>query len=125
MDLRDSAGQLFDGHATYRLRVPAVVPAKDFWSTIVYDIDTKAFACAGPCDTADNGVGLSSFDKPNMKQNNDGSVDIYFGPKALAGFENNWVTTAGKCFFLIFRLYGPEKAFFEKTWTLPDVEKVQ
>jgi hypothetical protein len=125
MGLRDSAGQLLDGQATYRLRVPADVPAKDFWSAIVYDMETKAFVCAGPCDTADNGVGLSSFDKPNMKQNGDGSVDIYFGPKAPAGFEKNWVPTAGRNFFLIFRLYGPEKAFFEKTWKLPEVEKVQ
>ena len=124
MDLRDTAGQLFDGQATYRLRVPAVVPAKDFWSAIVYDMETKAFVCAGPCDTADNGVGLSSFDKPSMKQNGDGSVDLYFGPKAPAGFEKNWVPTAGRKFFLIFRLYGPEKAFFERTWKLPDVEKV-
>lgn len=125
MDSRDSAGQLFEGQATYRLRVPAVVPAKDFWSAIVYDMDTKAFVCAGPCDTAGNQVGLSSFDKPMMKQNGDGSVDIYFGPNAPAGFEKNWVTTAGKSFFLIFRLYGPEKTFFDKSWRLPDVEKVQ
>jgi hypothetical protein len=125
MGLRDSAGQLFDGSSTYRLRVPAVVPAKDFWSAIVYDMNTKAFVCAGPCETADNGVGLSSFDKSNMKQNGDGSVDLYFGPKAPAGFEKNWVTTAGKNFFLIFRLYGPEKALFDRTWRLPDVEKVQ
>jgi hypothetical protein len=33
--------------------------------------------------------------------------------------------TAGKNFFLIFRLYGPEKVFFERTWKLADVEKVQ
>jgi hypothetical protein len=125
MDLRDASGQLLDGQGTYRLRVPAVVPVKGFWSAIVYDMDTKAFVCAGPCDTADNGVGLSSFDKPKMKQNSDGSVDLYFGPKAPVGFEKNWVTTAGKNFFLIFRLYGPEKALFDKTWRLPDVEKVQ
>jgi hypothetical protein len=125
MGLRDASGQLLDGQGTYRLRVPAVVPVKDFWSAIVYDMDTKAFVCAGPCDTADNGVGLSSFDKPKMKQNSDGSVDLYFGPKAPVGFEKNWVTTAGKNFFLIFRLYGPEKALFDKTWRLPDVEKVQ
>ena len=125
MGLRDSSGQLLDGQATYRLRVPADVPAKDFWSAIVYDMETKAFVCAGPCDTADNSVGLSSFDKPNMKQNGDRSVDIYFGPKAPTGFEKNWVPTAGRNFFLIFRLYGPEKAFFEKTWKLPEVEKVQ
>ena len=24
-----------------------------------------------------------------------------------------------------FRLYGPEKPFFEKTWKLPDIEKVK
>ena len=64
MGLSDSAGQLFDGRATYRLRVPAEVPARDFWSAIVYDMETKAFVCAGPCDAADNGVGLSSFNKP-------------------------------------------------------------
>lgn len=125
MGLRDSTGQLFDGQATYKLRVPAVVPAKDFWSAIVYDMDTKAFVCAGPCETADNGVGLSSFDKPEMKQNGDGSVDVYFGPKPPAGYEKNWVTTAGKNFFLIFRLYGPEKPLFDRSWKLPDVEKVQ
>lgn len=124
MGLRDSAGNLLDGSSTYRLHVPAAVPARDFWSAIVYDMETKAFACAGPCETADNRVGLSSFDKPKMKQNGDGSVDLYFGPKAPSGFESNWVTTAGKSFFLIFRLYGPERAFFEKTWKLPEVEKV-
>ena len=125
MGLRDSSGQLFDGRSTYRLRVPAQVPAREFWSAIVYDADTKAFVCAGPCEQSANAVGLSSFNKPEMKQNADGSVDLYFGPSAPAGFEKNWVTTAGKNFFLIFRLYGPEKAFFDRTWRLPEVEKVQ
>jgi hypothetical protein len=37
------------------------------------------------------------------------------------GMESNWLPT-GEDFFLIFRLYGPEKALFEKTWTLADVE---
>jgi hypothetical protein len=26
---------------------------------------------------------------------------------------------------VLFRFYGPEKAVFDKTWKLPDVEKVQ
>lgn len=125
MGLRDSAGRLFDGQSTYRLRVPADVPAREFWSAIVYDADTKAFACVGPCEQATNAVGLSSFNKPDMKQNADGSVDIYFGPSAPAGFEKNWVTTAGNSFFLIFRLYGPEKPFFDRSWKLPEVERVQ
>lgn len=125
MGLRDSDGKLFDGRSTYRLRVPAQVPAREFWSAIVYDAGTKAFACAGPCEQADNAVGLSSFNRPEMKQDADGSVDIYFGPSAPAGYEKNWVTTAGKDFFLIFRLYGPEKTFFDRSWKLPEVERVQ
>jgi hypothetical protein len=64
-------------------------------------------------------------DEAATQQNSDGSVDLYFGPQAPRGFEKNWVTTAGKSFFLIFRLYGPEQPLFEKTWRLPEVEKVQ
>jgi len=26
--------------------------------------------------------------------------------------------------FVILRLYGPEKEFFEKKWVLPDIEKI-
>jgi hypothetical protein len=60
-----------------------------------------------------------------LQKNGDGSVDIYFGPKAPAGKETNWVpTVAGGGFEVLFRLYGPEKSFFEKKWVLPDIEKV-
>jgi hypothetical protein len=124
MGLRDASGELFDGVSTYRLSVPADVPAKEFWSAIVYDMDTKAFACVGPCDKATNKVGLSSLDKSSMKLNGDGSVDLYFGPKAPDGLESNWIPTGGKHFFLIFRLYGPEKPLFDRSWKLPEVEKV-
>ena len=33
-------------------------------------------------------------------------------------------TKAGGQFEVLFRIYGPEKAFFEKAWALPDIEKV-
>jgi hypothetical protein len=32
------------------------------------------------------------------------------------------VPTNGRPFEVIFRVYGPEKSFFEKTWKLPDIE---
>ena len=61
---------------------------------------------------------------PDLRKNADGSVDIYFGPKAPAGKESNWVpTSAGGQFEVLFRLYGPEKPFFDKTWRLPDIEE--
>jgi hypothetical protein len=44
-------------------------------------------------------------------------VDVYFGPKAPAGMENNWVQTIpGKGWFMILRLYGPLEPWFAKTW---------
>ena len=46
--------------------------------------------------------------KKGLKQNADGSFDIYFGPKALAGKVNNWIQTIpGKGWNMLLRLYGP------------------
>jgi hypothetical protein len=118
MGLRDSSGTLLDGSSLYRLRVPKEVPAREFWSAIVYSRATAGFIAK-----ADR-VGISSYEKADLKANPDGTIDIYVGPKAPTGMESNWIPT-GEDFFLIFRLYGPERALFEKTWTLADVEKVR
>ena len=60
-----------------------------------------------------------------MKVNPVGSVDLYFGPKAPEGKESNWVPTRpGGQFEVLFRFYGPEQAVFDKTWSLPDIEKM-
>ena len=49
-----------------------------------------------------------------------------FGPDAPTGHEKNWLkTVAGKGFFVILRLYGPAKEFFNQTWKPSDVEKVR
>jgi hypothetical protein len=62
---------------------------------------------------------------PELQKNPDGSIDMYFGPKAPSGKESNWVPTdPRRGFELMFRLYGPKKEFFDKVWVLPDVEKV-
>ena len=113
---RDSTGALLKGDKTYRLHVPADTPARDFWSTIVYSMKTKSMI-----PNSQNLVGLSSYDKAKMQMNSDGSVDLYFAPNAQPGKESNWIPT-GEDFFLIFRLYGPEKAYFDRTWKLPDIE---
>jgi hypothetical protein len=60
-----------------------------------------------------------------MQKNADGSVDVYFGPTAPVGKDSNWVPTKpGGGFEVMFRAYAPTKAFFEKTWRLPDIEKM-
>jgi len=115
--LRDTDGAFLNGKDTYRLRVPADTPAKDFWSVIVYSMKTKGFV-----DGVDR-VGLASTSKQDMVVNKDGSVDVYFAPAPPKGLESNWIPT-GEDFFLLFRLYGPDKPLFDKTWRLGDVEKV-
>jgi hypothetical protein len=61
-----------------------------------------------------------------LQKNDDGSVDIYFGPKAPKGKESNWVQTLpGKSFNLLYRMYGPLEPWFDKTWKLGDFELLE
>jgi hypothetical protein len=114
---QDRDGDWLDGGKSYRLRVPANVPVKLFWSVTVYDSDTRSLV-----QTDQNLVAKSSYDK--LKTNPDGGTDLFFGPTAPDGFAGNWIKTApGKGFFAMFRWYGPTEPFFDKSWSLPDVEK--
>jgi hypothetical protein len=113
----DPDGHRLEGQNSYRLHVPPNVPAKQYWAVTAYDLDTACLIRDMPSP------GLDSYNR-KMRRNADGSVDIYFGPAPPADRENNWVPTAsGKPWLTIFRLYGPEKPLFEKTWKLPDIEK--
>ncbi len=119
MAIADKNGRHFDGAANYRLTVPANAPVKLYWSATVYDRETHALIRNfSPSSRSSNTLGL--------QKNADGSVDIYFGPKAPKGKQSNWVPTSAEGKFeVLFRLYGPEKPFFDKTWKLPDVEKMK
>jgi hypothetical protein len=59
-------------------------------------------------------------------ENEDGSYDIYFGPKAPAGKEDNWLQTIpGKSWFIILRAYGPLEPWIDKTWRPGEIELVE
>ena len=61
-----------------------------------------------------------------VKQNADGSCDVYFGPKPPRGFENNWLATvAGKGCFVAMRMYGPLEPWIEKTCRPGEIELVK
>ena len=119
MTFKDKTGKPFDGSGTYRLHVPPNAPVKQYWSATVYDRATHGLIRNLSCSSR-------SSQSPELQKNADGSVDVYFGPKAPEGKESNWVPTsaAGK-FEVLFRFYGPEKALFDKTWKLPDIEKMK
>jgi hypothetical protein len=118
MTFSDKRGLGLEGSNTYQLNVPAGAPVKQYWSATVYDRDTHALI-------RNMERASQSSQNPKLQQNVDGSVDIYFGPKAPAEKKSNWVPTCpnGK-FEVLFRFYGPEKTLFDKTWKLPDIEKI-
>ena len=63
-----------------------------------------------------------SSQKKDLQVNADSSVDVWFGPKAPAGKESNWVQTIpGKAWFMILRLYGPLEPWFNRTWRPDDI----
>ena len=115
---KDASGAYLDGGQNYRLRLPAGIPAKDFWSVTVYDAETRSLLQNGQPKPS-----ISTYDQPDV--NPDGSVDISFGPGAPKGKEKNWVRTVpGKGFFVWVRLYGPLEPFFEQAWRPDDIVKV-
>jgi hypothetical protein len=113
---RDARGEYLDGAKSYRLRVPADIPAKAFWSVVVYDSLSRS--------QLQNGQPLPSVSSYTMpKVNGDGTIDIAFGPAEPAS-GGNWIrTVAGKGWFPMFRFYSPTEAFFDKSWVLDDVEE--
>ena len=107
-----------DGGKTYRLRVPPDAPVAQFWSFTVYNNETRCFV--------DTGTNPDRSSRDNIVKNDDGSVDLYFGPEAPAGKpESNWIKTIpGKGWLTYFRLYGPTQAYFDRSWVLPDIERI-
>jgi len=118
MTFTDKNGEGLEGASTYRLNVPTRAPVTQYWSATVYDRDTHALV-------RNMQRASQSSQNSQTQKNSDGSVDVYFGPKAPAGKESNWVpTSADGKFEVLFRLYGPEKPLFDKTWKLPDIERI-
>ncbi len=118
--VRDADGNYLDGSKTYRLTLPANPPAKDFWSIVLYDPQTRSTL------QTDNPYPSLNSERGGVEQNADGSTDIYFGPEPPAGREKNWIQTVpGRGFWLILRLYGPLEPWFEKTWRPGKIEPVE
>jgi len=117
--VRDGEGALFDGSKTYKLHLPPNIPAKLYWSITLYDNGTRSIL-----ENGTPAARISTFTNPVV--NADGSYDLYFGPKPIPGKEKNFVQTAvDKGWFFLFRLYGPQEAYFDGKWKPDDLVEVK
>lgn len=115
---RDSDGEWLDGGENYTLTVPADVPAAEFWSLTVYDVSTRA-------PIVNEQVVADKSSRMDLDVNDDGSVTLYMGPDEPEAGTTNWIPTVpGKAWFPYFRFYSPTEAYFDRSWLLPDIEKV-
>ncbi len=108
-----------DGSRTYKVHLPPGIPARDFWSFVVYDNQTRSML------QTDQQFPSIGSQKKSLVVNADSSVDIWFGPTAPEGHESNWVQTVpGKGWNVVLRLYGPLESWFDKTWQPGELERI-
>ena len=116
----DANGAYLNGGNTYKITLPAPIPAKNFWSFMVYSGQHRSML-----ETDQKLAGLDSNNK-SVTPNADGSYTMWFGPKAPKGHEGNWIQTMPKkSYSVLLRLYGPLDAWFDKTWQPGDFELVK
>lgn len=116
----DADGNALMGGNNYSLRIEPNPPAANFWSITVYDIENRLLIR--------NKIRRSDLSSrmEGLHTNKDGSVDLYFGPKAPKGKEGNWVqTNPGESYFLYLRLYGPLKPFIEQNWPMNKAKRIK
>ena len=120
MAMLDSEKQPIDGSKTYKLNIPANPPAKDFWAVTMYDTQTRSQL------QTDQPFPTLGSQTEGIKENADGSMDIYFAPQAPKGQEGNWLQTIpGKSWFIAFRMYGPLQPWIDQSWRPGEIELVE
>ena len=117
-EILDREGTPLSGNSNYRLNLPPNLPAANFWSVTLYEAENASGLA--------NGQPFPSLGSNNPVKNDDGSITLYFGPQVPASKEKNWIKTVpGKGWFVLLRLYGHEKPFFEKQWIPGDFQKLK
>ena len=116
----DSAGDSLSGEKNYGFHLPPNIPAKEYWSVLVYDSQTNLIIKNGQPWPS---VYSSSKD---LVINPDGSVDVWFGPRAQTSREHNWIKTLPEeGWTLMLRLYGTMDSWFDPTWKPGEIEHLK
>jgi hypothetical protein len=121
MFIVDSEGSYLSGSNVYKMHLPEGIPAKAFWAATAYNITDGTMP-----KTAQEFPSINSLSE-NVVKNEDGSVDVYFGPSKPGDVaESNWIQTIkGRDFMAVVRLYGTGIEFFDQTWKPSEMIKLK
>lgn len=117
----DRDGAELEGGTRYRLKVPANVPARAFWSLSMYERlpDGRLFFVENPIRRYT--VGNRT---PGLLRDADGGLTLILAPTD-PGPGTNWLPTPARGpITVIFRAYLPEPAIQKAEWRLPPIERV-
>jgi hypothetical protein len=115
----DVHGKPLDGSRSYKLLLPSDMPAANFWSVIVYDVQTHLMIQSGQAWPS-----VHSNSK-KITMNSDNSLDVWFGPVAPEGKENNWIQTIpGKEWQMVLRLYDLPEPLTNQDWSPGEILEI-
>ena len=120
----DAAGEPLDGAHRYQMTFSTPPPAKAFWSVTMYD--TSYDGVAGYL--VDNPINryLINLTTEDLVLGNDSSLTITIqreqpdDPAERA----NWLPAPSGPFYLVLRIYWPEQAALDGSWTPPPVRRI-
>lgn len=117
---RDADGNILNGSNHYKLHLPAGIPAKLFWAVTLYNVTDGTMP-----ETSQLMPSINGFN--NVKKNDDGSIDLYFGAtKPAEAPESNWIQVVeGRDFLTVIRLYGTGIEFYDQSWKPDDVVRLK
>jgi len=123
MGFMDSDGNPYDGSKTYKVTLPKGIPARAFWSLILYDNQSRSMLQTPQRFPR---AGSQDYPTPAAEVASDGSTTVYIGPSQPEGVKRgNWIQTdPKKGWFTILRLYSPLEPFFTKEWRPSEIELV-
>ncbi len=113
---KDANGAYLDGGQNYRLRLPAGIPAKNFWSVTVYDAETRSLLQNGQPKPS-----ISTFDQPEVNAGWLGRYLLWSRQRRKARRRTGSRRCPDQGCFVWIRLYGPLEAFFDQTWKPDDL----
>jgi hypothetical protein len=119
----DSDGNALSGANNYTLHfaADAFPPVNAFWSATMYELPSSLLVA-----NSINRYLINSPMLPDLTMDTDGGLTIYVqnespGPER----ESNWLPAPMGPFFVALRLYWPQDAAFDGSWTPPTIVKVE